>query len=103
MLTKIKDICKILLFFLFILVFMVFVFSNTAMVKISLFPFSTIIEIRLFLLVIFTFMLGFLFAMFLNFSQNIFSDFKNNRKISNLEKEIKILKIKSNDKNEKNI
>lgn len=92
MLNKIVDIFKIVLFLLFIVIFMVFVFSNTEMVKINLFPFSTMVEIRLFLLIIFTFLLGFLFALMLNFSRNVINNFKNNKKISDLEKEIKTLK-----------
>ncbi len=104
MLSKIKDISKIIIFSLLILLFIVFIFSNTEKVKINLFPFSTILEIRLFLLIIFTFIFGFLFSMFLNLLKGAFGlqRLKYNLKIINMEKEIQILKNNSSKKDDKN-
>lgn len=97
MLNKFKNIFKVILISLLFLIFLVFIFSNTGIVKINLFPFSTIIEIRMFLLIIITFIFGFLFSMFLNLLNDAFGlqKLKYNLKITNMEKEIQILKNKS--------
>ncbi len=104
MLNKIKDISKIIIFSLLFLLFIIFIFSNTEKVKINLFPFSNVLEIRIFLLIIITFISGFLFSMFLNILKDAFGlqKLKYNLKIANMEKEIQILKNKSNKEDNEN-
>ncbi len=71
--------------------FVVFIFNNTSMIKLNLWPFANNIEIRLFLLIILVFILGMLFSMFLNVFKSCLN-IKNSYKIKNLEKELNNLK-----------
>ena len=101
MANKIIKILKLTITLICVVIFTLFVFNNTTKTTINLWPFSTNIEIRVFLLIIFVFILGMLFSMLINFLKNVFgiSKIKNNHKIKQLEKEINNLK-KSYDKNE---
>lgn len=103
MIQKIKDICKIILTIILLIIFILFIFNNAEIIKINLFPFSYVIEIRLFLLIIFVFILGILFSTFINLIKNIFNiqKIKNNYKIKNIEKELKTLKNKYENENKK--
>jgi uncharacterized integral membrane protein len=71
MLQKVIDILKITLLIVLFVIFVIFIFNNFEFVKINLFPFAYIVEIRLFLLIIFTFILGMFFSMFLNFLKGV--------------------------------
>lgn len=104
MINKIIKICKLTLTLICVVIFTLFVFNNTTKTTINLWPFSTNIEIRIFLLIIFVFILGMLFSMLINFLKtgiNI-SKIKNSHKIKQLEKEINNLK-KNYDKSEEKI
>ena len=101
MTNKIIKILKLTITLICVVIFTLFVFNNTTKTIINLWPFSTNIEIRVFLLIIFVFILGMLFSMLINFLKNGFdiSKIKDNHKIKQLEKEINNLK-KNYDKNE---
>lgn len=104
MVNKILKISKLLTFSIFSIIFIIFVFNNTNSTSISLWPLFVDVEIKTFLLIIFVFILGMLFSMFLNlFKSNLFYiKTKENSKIKNLEKELKILKNDINNENKKN-
>ncbi|MBO4956466.1 MAG: LapA family protein [Rickettsiales bacterium] len=101
MLSKIIKICKLTITLICIVIFTLFVFNNTTKTTINLWPFSTNVEIRVFLLIIFVFILGMLFSMLINFIKNglDISKIKDSYKIKQLEKEVNNLK-NNYDKNE---
>ena len=72
--------------------FVFFIFNNTAMVAVNLWPIADVVEIRLFLLIIFVFVVGMLFSMFLNLIKSVFN-IKEIYRVKNLEKELNNLKI----------
>ncbi|MDR1499015.1 MAG: lipopolysaccharide assembly protein LapA domain-containing protein [Rickettsiales bacterium] len=73
MFHKIKDVLKVVLSTALFVIFMIFISSNTTLVELNLFPFLYTIKIRLFLLIIFTFILGMCFSMFLGLVKKIFN------------------------------
>lgn len=102
---KFFDIIKTILLLFFILFIIFFAINNSETVKISfnLFPFNYNIEIRLFLLIILCVAVGFIlgivvmsYDLILKYLQN----FKNNRKLKQLEKDIEQLKDNNSDAKE---
>ena len=65
-----KRILKLIILFFIAIIFTLFVFSNTEVVNIKLFAWE--VKIRLFLLIIFTFLLGMIFANCINYFKNFF-------------------------------
>ncbi len=87
---------KILLFFIILITFTVFMSNNSDFVRVNLAPFDYILEIKLFLLIIISFVLGILAMILFNLIaslfglKEIFSYFKRKK----MEKEINKLKTK---------
>lgn len=91
---KIFEIVKTFLIFLIILFVIFFSVVNNEIIKINFdfFPFNSIIEMRLFLVVIFSFCFGFLVGLLstsYSFLKKFFENIKNKRKVSKLEKQVK--------------
>lgn len=99
---KVLNILKYITFSLLLIIVCLFVFNNTNMVEINLWPFSSVIKIRIFLLIVLSFIFGILFSTFINFINGNFgiNKIKNRLYIKNLEKEVN--KLKTNNHDEKN-
>lgn len=104
---KFLNILKTILIFIIILFIIFFSIVNSDIVKINFdfFPFNFIIEIRLFLLIIFCFSMGFLcgilatsYSLILKYFENL----KNKRKVEKLEKDVKNLENINNNNNQEN-
>lgn len=80
-----KRILKIILLFLVATVFTLFVFGNTEIITIKFFVWE--IKIRLFLLIIFTFLFGLVFANCINYFKNLFLIKEYKTKIKELKNE----------------
>lgn len=105
MLNKICKILKLTCFSVFILLFTIFIFNNTDIITINLWPFKKQVSIRIFLLIIFIFILGMLFSMLLNLIKENFGikKIKEEYRLKNIEKELNNLKNKyENTNNTKN-
>ncbi len=97
MLQKIKTIINLTISILLITVFAIFFINNSIDVELNLNPFDYVIEVKLFIVMIFSFMLGFLFSFFTDFLNGIYTFFDNlrNNRIRKLKEKIKFLKIKN--------
>lgn len=90
---KVLNILKIVLYFLLLLLIVLFSIMNSDLIDVSFdfFPFNFVIQIRLFLLIIFCFVIGFLMGIitgvFSIISKN-FKNWKNERKIKKMEETI---------------
>ena len=80
-----KRILKLIILFFIAIVFTLFVFSNTSVINVKLFIWE--VKIRLFLLIIFTFLLGMIFANCINYFKNFFLIRNYKTKIKKLENE----------------
>lgn len=98
---KILDITKAIFVFLLILFIIFFSIVNSDIIKINFdfFPFNFVVEIRLFLLIIFCFSIGFLsgiaatsYTLILKYFENM----KDRRKVEKLEKHIKNIEVNKN-------
>jgi uncharacterized integral membrane protein len=101
MLGKISLVLKKIAYFLVFLFLLVFIFSNTDFVRVSLPPFGYEMKIRIFFLIIMSFFLGSLFGYFLNVF-NIGKAIKRigeKKKIKNMEKELENVKNANEEKN----
>lgn len=101
MLQKIKTLLNLIILILLISIFAIFFINNSIDIELNLSPFNYIIEVKLFVVIIISFIFGFLFSFFTDFLDNIYSFFSNlkNNKIKRLKEKIKFLKIKNrNDK-----
>lgn len=89
---------KILLFFAILIVFTIFMSNNSDFVRINLAPFDYMLEMKLYLVVILSFVLGIFATILFNFITSFFGlkeflyHFKNKR----MEKEINKLKARNN-------
>ncbi len=99
---KILEIIKTILIFAIILFIIFFSIVNSDIIKINFdfFPFNFIVEIRVFLLIIICFCLGFIcgiattsYSLLIKHLEN----FKNKRKAEKLEKEMEKIKITNNE------
>lgn len=104
--NKILNIIKIILLFLLILFIVFFSIMNSQLVKINfdIFPLNFVIEIRLFLLIILCFSVGFLVGIAttsMSLLKKHFETSKEKRKVDKLEKQISNLNISSNINNNK--
>ena len=91
MLNNIMDFLKLLLFAIVLLFIISFSFVNTDVIKIKIIPFFYEVETRVFLAVIFSFILGFLFGTFLNIIKsvkNILANMKIEKRVKKLEQEL---------------
>ena len=102
MLQKIKTVINLVISLLLISIFAVFFINNSIDVELNLSPLNYIVEVKLFVLIIISFIVGFLFSFFTDFLDGIFSFFENikNNKIKRLKEKIKFLKIKNKEKKE---
>lgn len=102
MLQKIKTVINLIISLLLISIFAVFFINNSIDVELNLSPLNYIIEVKLFVLIIISFILGFLFSFFTDFLDGVFSFFGNikNNRIRKLKEKIKLLKIKNREKKE---
>lgn len=103
--NKILDIVKTILIFLLILFIVFFSIVNSEIIKINFdfFPFNFVIEIRVFLLIIFCFSMGFLFgitATSYSLIKKYFENFKDKKKVEKLENDIKNLISNKEEKKE---
>ena len=80
-----KRILKLVILFFIAIVFTLFVFSNTEIVNVKLFFWE--VKIRLFLLIIFTFLFAVIFANCVNYFKNFFKIRDYKIKIKKLENE----------------
>ncbi len=103
--NKILDITKTILIFLLILFIIFFSIVNSEIIKINFdfFPFNFVVEIRVFLLIIFCFSLGFLcgiaatsYSLIIKYFENL----KDKKRVEKLEKHIKIIENNKEQKKE---
>ena len=102
---KILDIIKTILIFLLILFIIFFSIVNSEIIKINFdfFPFNFVVEIRVFLLIIFCFSLGFLCGMATTSYSLIikyFENLKDKKIVQKLEKHIKSIENNKEQKKE---
>ncbi len=104
---KFFEVLKTLLIFIVILFIIFFSIVNSEIIKVNFdfFPFNFVLEIRVFLLIIFSFCIGFLFgiaatsySLMIKFFENI----KNKRKAEKLEKQIKNINSTNNSTSKEN-
>lgn len=96
MFQKIKTVINLVVIIALISVFATFFANNSVYVELNLTPFNYILEVKLFVVVIFFFVLGFLFSFITDFFNNLllfFTNIKNN-KIKKLKEKVKLLKNK---------
>lgn len=82
-----RKIFKVLFLFILSIFMIIFAFSNTSLVEVDLFFWE--IKIRLFLLLIFAFVLGLLFASAVSYCKSFFVINGYRTKIKKLEKDLK--------------
>ena len=104
--NKVLDVVKTILIFLLILFIIFFSIVNSEIIKINFdfFPFNFVVEIRVFLLIIFCFSMGFLFgitATSYSLIKKYLENFKDKKKVEKLEKDMKNL-IENRDQKEEN-
>ena len=96
MFQKIKTVINLVVIIALISTFATFFANNSIYVELNLAPFNYILEVKLFILVIFFFILGFVFSFITDFFNNLFLFFANikDNKIKKLKEKIKLLKDK---------
>ena len=89
---------KILLFFALLIIFTIFMSNNSDFVRINLAPFDYILEIKLYLVVMLSFILGIFVVILFNFITGFFGlkEFLSRFRKKRLEKEISKLKARNN-------
>ena len=102
---KILEITKVILIFLLLLFIIFFSIMNSEIIKINFdfFPLNFILEIRIFLLIIFCFAIGFLTGIAVtsySLLKKYFENVKYKKTVEKLEKDIK--QIKNNEENKEN-
>ena len=97
MFQKIKTVINLIILVLLISVFAVFFINNSTDIELNLNPFNYVIEVKLFVVIIFSFIMGFLFSFLTDFLNSIYSFFDSlkSNKIRKLKEKIKFLKIKN--------
>ena len=95
MFQKIKTVINLIILVLLISVFAVFFINNSTDIELNLSPFNYVIEVKLFVVIIFSFIIGFLFSFLTDFLNSIYSFFDGlkSNKIRKLKEKIKFLKI----------
>lgn len=96
MLQKIKTTISLIIFIFLISVFAVFFINNSISVELNLSPFNYVVEVKLFVVIMLSFVLGFLFSFLADFLNGIYLFFENikSNRIRRLKEKIKLLKNK---------
>lgn len=96
MLQKIKTTISLIIFIFLISVFAVFFINNSINVELNLSPFNYVVEVKLFVVIMLSFVLGFLFSFLADFLNGIYLFFENikSNRIRRLKEKIKLLKNK---------